>query len=130
METSRPRIRRRKRLFERGWAVKNMESELDELFRAYRQSFADVDAGSGFMPGVWEKIEARRSFAFRVRHFARAFLGASAVLFTLMAGLFVLGENRPAAEPQESYLDALASAHAADSMMGAMHAETGEADHR
>ena len=39
--------------------MRNLEPELDELFRAYRQSFADVDPGSGFMPGVWEKIEAR-----------------------------------------------------------------------
>ena len=110
--------------------MRNLEPELDELFRAYRQSFADVDAGSGFMPGIWEKIEARRSFAFRVSHLARAFLGASAVLFTLMAGFFVLAENRTPAEPHESYLDALASAHGADSMMDAMHAATGEADHR
>jgi hypothetical protein len=110
--------------------MRDLEQELDELFRAYRRSFADVDASSEFMPGVWEKIEARRSFAFRVTHLARAFLGASAVLFTLMAGFFVLVENRAAPDPHESYLDSLASAHASDSMMEAMHAETGETDQR
>jgi hypothetical protein len=110
--------------------MRDLERELDELFRAYGQSFADMDAGSGFMPGVWEKIEARRSFAFRVRHLARAFLGATAVLFTLMAGFLVLVENRAAPDPHESYLDSLASAHATDSMMDAMHSEAGEADHR
>ena len=110
--------------------MRNLEQELDDLFRAYRQSFDDVDASGGFMPGVWEKIEARRSFAFRVRHLARAFLGASAVLFTLMAGFFVLVENRTSSDLRESYLDSLASAHAADSMMDAMHSETGEAGQR
>jgi hypothetical protein len=106
--------------------MKNLEPELDELFRAYRQSFADVDPSAGFMPGVWEKIEARRSLAFRVTHLARAFLGATAVLFTLMAGIFVLAGERTTPEPHESYLDSLASAHATDSMMESMHAETGE----
>ena len=107
----------------------SLEQELDELFRAYRQSFDRVDAGSGFMPGVWERIEARRSFAFRVRHLARGFLGATAVLCTVMAGVFVL-ENRTATDQHESYLDALASAHATESMLDAMHGETGEADQR
>jgi len=110
--------------------MKDLDSELDELFRAYRQSLADVDPSAGFMPGVWEKIEARRSFAFRVTHLARAFLGGTAVLFTLMAGFFVLVENRAAPDPHESYLDSLASAHATDSMMESMHAETGEKDQR
>jgi hypothetical protein len=110
--------------------MRNLDQELDELFRAYRQSFAEADASSGFMPGVWEKIEARRSFAFRVTHLARAFLGATAVLFTLMAGFFVLVHDRTVPEPHESYLDSLASAHANDSMIEAMHAETGEANQR
>jgi hypothetical protein len=109
--------------------MRDLERELDELFRAYRQSFADVDASSGFVPGVWEKIEARRSFAFRLRHLARTFLGASAVLFTLMAGIFVL-ENRTSPDPHESYIDTLASAHASDSMIEAIHAETGETNQR
>jgi hypothetical protein len=110
--------------------MRNLEPELDELFRAYRQSFGDVDATSEFMPGVWAKIEARRSFAFRVRHLARAFLGATAVLFTLMAGFFMLVENRTSLDPHESYIDSLASAHASDSMIEAMHAETGETNQR
>jgi len=110
--------------------MKDLEKELDELFLAYRQSFADRDADSGFMPGIWEKIEARRSFAFQVRHLARTFLGATAVLFTVIAGLFVLVENRTAVDPHESYIDSLASAHASDSMIEAMHAETGETNQR
>lgn len=110
--------------------MRNLEHELDDLFRSYRQSIADPDPSSAFMPGVWEKIEARRSFAFRVRHLARAFLGASAVLFTLMAGFVVLVGDRTSPDPHESYLDSLASAHATDNMMEAMHAETGEANQR
>ena len=111
--------------------MNDAERELDELFRAYRQSFADVDASGGFMPGLWEKIEARRSFAFRLTHVARAFLGASALLFTLLFGMFLLAENRTSLDPHESYLDSLASAHASDSMIESMHSEAAaEADRR
>ena len=110
--------------------MKDREQELDALFRAYRDSFADVDAGSGFMPGVWDKIEARRSFAFRVRHLTRAFLGATAVLCSLMAGIFFLADNRSAPDPHETYLDSLASTHASDSMFDAMHSEAGETDQK
>jgi hypothetical protein len=109
--------------------MRNPEKELDELFRAYRESFADVEASSGFMPGVWEKIEARRSFAFRVSHLARALLGASAVVFTLMAGFLVL-QDRTSPDMPATYLDALASAHSSDSMLDAMHSETFEANQR
>jgi len=111
-------------------AMEDLEQRLDELFQAYRQSFADVEAGSGFTPGVWERIEARRSLAFRVRHVARTFLGATAVLFTLMAGVFVLVDRRTQVDPHESYIDSLASAHASDSMIEAMHAESGESGKR
>jgi len=106
------------------------ERELDQLFRAYRESFGDVDASSSFTPGLWDKIEARRSFAFRVTHVARAFLGASAVLFTLLFGMVFFVENRTSLDPHESYLDSLASAHASDSMIESMHSEAGEADRR
>jgi len=110
--------------------MNDAERELDELFRAYRQSFGDVEASAGFTPGMWEKIEARRSFAFRLTRVARAFLGASAVVFTLLFTVFLYVENRPAVDPHESYLDSLASAHASDSMIEAMHGEAGEAERR
>ena len=110
--------------------MNDAERELDELFRAYRQSFADVDATGGFTPGLWEKIEARRSLAYRVTHIARAFLGASAVVFTLLFGVFLFVENRASLDPHESYLDSLASAHASDSMIESMHSEVGEPPRR
>jgi len=106
------------------------ERELDELFRAYRQAFGDVDASSGFTPGLWEKIEARRSFAYRVTHVARAFLGASAVVFTLLFGVFLFMENRASLDSHESYMDSLASAHASDSLIESMHSEVGEPPRR
>jgi len=110
--------------------MNDAERELDELFRAYRQSFADVDGSNAFTPGLWEKIEARRSLAFRVTHVARAFLGASVLLFTLLFGVFFFEQSRVSLDPHESYLDSLASAHATDSMIESMHSEVGEAPRR
>lgn len=37
------------------------DSKLDALFAQYRDAMPDQDAGSSFMPGLWQKIEARRS---------------------------------------------------------------------
>ena len=110
--------------------MENLDQELDKLLAAYRESFGDVDAGSGFMPGIWDKIETRRSLAWRVRHMARAFLGATAVVFTLMLCLFVAAERRIPQTPRESYLDALASNPSSDSMLESVHAEMGEPDQR
>jgi hypothetical protein len=110
--------------------MENLDQRLDKLWAAYRESFADPEPGGGFMPGVWEKIEARRSVAWRVRHMARTFLGATAVVFTLMMCLFVAAERRTPQTPRETYLDALASNPASDSIMDAIHAEAGEAGQR
>ena len=106
--------------------MKDLEKELDELFRAWREAVPGPDASAQFMPSMWEKIEARRTLVFRVRHLARAFLGATAVLCTLMAGVFLLEANRPGPVPTESYLDSLAYAHANESMLDAMHVEAVE----
>lgn len=45
----------------------NNDSKLDALFAQYRDAMPDQDAGASFMPGLWQKIEARRDekvFAF------------------------------------------------------------------
>jgi hypothetical protein len=38
----------------------NTDAKLDALFAEYRGSVPDQDAGASFMPGLWQKIEARR----------------------------------------------------------------------
>jgi hypothetical protein len=38
-----------------------LSANLDRLLAAYRGATPDFDPGPGFMPGLWEQIEARRS---------------------------------------------------------------------
>ncbi len=35
--------------------------KLDALWVEYRNACPDPEAGAGFMPGLWQRIEARRS---------------------------------------------------------------------
>lgn len=37
------------------------DSKLDALLAEYRDAIPDQDVSAGFMPGLWQKIEARRS---------------------------------------------------------------------
>jgi hypothetical protein len=36
------------------------DSKLDALFAQYRDAMPDQDPGASFMPGLWQKIDARR----------------------------------------------------------------------
>lgn len=60
------------------------ESGLDELFGRYRQSCPDVEPSANFMPTLWAKIEARRSFPFTFRKLGRSLMTASAALCFLL----------------------------------------------
>ena len=48
---------------------KDNDTKLDALLAEYRDAIHDQDAGASFMPGLWQKIEARRERAcVRARH--------------------------------------------------------------
>ena len=87
---------------------RNHDEQLDALFRAYA-ALPTPDASPNFMPGVWQKIEARQSFTWSLGKFANVFLTAAAAL-SLALGLFVF---YPHANDQAtpSYLEALADAN-------------------
>jgi hypothetical protein len=85
------------------------EGRLSELFAAYRAACPDPEPGAMFLPGLWEKIEARRSFAYRLKRLSRGVITAAAVVCLLM-GLFLA---RP--EPSVSYLEVLSADQSHDS---------------
>ncbi len=89
------------------------DEQLDALFRAYRDACPDVDPGSGFMPGIWERIEARQTFPAFLGRLARGFVTAAAALTLVMvAYLYVPRQN--AAFYSETYVEALSASHSAD----------------
>jgi len=86
--------------------------KLDSLWRAYREACADREPGANFMPELWRRIEARRSFTFTFQRMVRGFVTVAAAV-TIAFGVYVsLPRVKPPAET--SYLEALADANALD----------------
>jgi hypothetical protein len=89
------------------------DSGLDRLFQSYRAACSEVEPGSNFMPGVWQKIEARRSFWLVFQRPARAIMTASAALCVLLVLLNVVSSAQHHV-PAPTYVDALMAEHSAE----------------
>jgi hypothetical protein len=90
----------------------NDESGLNNLFQSYRAACPDVEASANFMPGLWQKIEARVGFWAIFQGFARTAMTACAALALLLLALnFALTPQAPLAP---SYTDALLADHTAE----------------
>ena len=61
------------------------DEQLNGLFAAYRKACPDPEPSPEFMPDVWSKIEARRSFTLSLRRWTSAFVTAAAALSIGMA---------------------------------------------
>lgn len=53
------------------------ESRLDRLWESYRDACPDVEPSAGFMPQLWQKIEARQSTPWLMRRFTRVVVSMS-----------------------------------------------------
>jgi hypothetical protein len=89
------------------------DSRLDALFQRYRMACPDVDPGPNFMPRVWMKIEARRSFWFVFRRLAQGAMTACAALCLLLVLLNVYSASQ-ALSFLPSYTDVLMAEHTAE----------------
>jgi hypothetical protein len=89
------------------------DSRLDALFQRYRAACPDVDPSANFMPRMWMKIEARRSFWFVFRRLAQAAMTACAALCLLLVALNVYSASQ-ALLLAPSYTDALMADHTAE----------------
>ena len=88
------------------------ERDLDNFFQRYKTSCPDVEPNVNFMPKLWKRIEARRSFSFAFQRLARAAMAASAVLSLLLLLLNAAADLHPLAVPiAPTYADALAADH-------------------
>jgi len=85
------------------------EEDLDVLFQAYRAACPDRDPSVNFMPGLWQRIEARQRFTFSFRRMVSGFVTAAAAA-TLALGMYMAIPHTPRAYPV-SYVDALADAN-------------------
>jgi hypothetical protein len=85
--------------------------KLDKLFAEYRAAFPDPDVSAGFMPGLWQRIETRRSSNMLVfRRLAQVCVGA-ALAMTVILGAFVIPHLERLPVYSASYVDALEADH-------------------
>lgn len=89
------------------------DSGLDDLFQRYRTSCPDVEPSANFMPGLWQKIEARHNFWFVFQRLARTAMTASAALCLLLLLLNIVWAPK-AFLPASSYVDSLVAEQTAE----------------
>jgi hypothetical protein len=86
------------------------DPKLDRLFQLYRAACPEVEPSPEFMPAIWRKIEARRSFSFTFQRVARALAAASVAIGLFLTGLNLAGERKNVLIAP-TYADALAADH-------------------
>ncbi len=82
--------------------------ELTKLLAAYRDAVPDPEPSANFMPGLWQKIEARRSPVLVLRRFAQGLVMAAAA-FALLIGTVFIPRMQNAPVYSASYVDVLAN---------------------
>ena len=89
------------------------EENLDALFQEYLAACPDPEPGANFMPQLWRRIEARRTFSFSLGRIASGFVTA-AVALTLAMAVYLYFPRTSNSYYSESYVEALAAGHAAE----------------
>jgi hypothetical protein len=84
---------------------------LEMLFTAYREACPDPEPGVDFMPRLWQKIEARRAFSYRLKRLAKGVITAAAAAALAMALLLA-----PQHRATPSYLELLAAGQSHDNI--------------
>ena len=105
--------------------------DLEKLFSEYRDSLPDSEPSAAFTPGVWQRIEARRSPLRFLRRMAEAVV-AVAALVTLLIGTFLIPRLQNAPVYSATYVDVLAAEHNNETLdfADAVRPDAGEATPR
>lgn len=87
--------------------------ELDSLFTAYRNALPDPEPSGEFTPGIWRRIESRRS---PVRLFRRLVEGlvTAAALTTILIGTLLIPKLQRSPVYSATYVDVLSAEHSLD----------------
>jgi hypothetical protein len=90
------------------------DEKLDALFRAFQSACPNPDPGVNFMPGLWQRIEARQNFAFSLRRLSSAFVTAALALSIALGAYMSIPRSIPSAYYSQTYIEALADASSLD----------------
>lgn len=87
------------------------DRKLDALWKQYREACPDPEPSAAFMPGLWQRIEARRSSNLAIlRRFAQVCVGATLAL-TIVIGMVLIPHLERLPVYKSTYVDVLAAEH-------------------
>ena len=85
--------------------------KLDALWASYREASPDPDPSASFMPGLWQKIEARRTANLgMLKRIAQVCVGATIAL-TIVLGAVVIPQLEKIPVYNATYVDVIAADH-------------------
>src|SRR5579863_5599802 len=89
---------------------------LDQLFLEYRDACEAPELSPGFMPALWQKIEARQSTSWVFKKVSGWFVAASAAATAVLALVLLSMPSMPGGSNgyAANYVDALAADHLAE----------------
>jgi hypothetical protein len=88
--------------------MENSNENLDQLFRAYRDACPAPEVSANFMPGLWKKIDKRRSLTWKLKVYSRGLMTAAAGLCLVMFGMqWVSSPAKANPVYAQTYLEAL-----------------------
>ena len=91
-----------------------MDDKLDALWAEYREACPDPEPSSNFMPGMWKRIESRRTATLSVfRRWAQVCVAAT-IATTLLIGVVLIPKFQQNPVYSSTYLDVLAAEHSND----------------
>src|SRR5690348_13143846 len=92
-----------------------LDQELNSLFAAYHDAVPDPEASPNFMPRLWGKIEAKRSFVYRLKRMSQLAV-ATALAVCVLSGILISPLTRRDTQPAGTYVEMLAEAHADETL--------------
>lgn len=87
------------------------DSQLDEMFRAYRAACPDPEATANFMPTMWARIEAREVSTNWFGRVAKALVTA-AIAASVILGMMTSARNQSSSFFDATFVEALRADHA------------------
>jgi hypothetical protein len=94
--------------------ISNSSERLDQLFLEYRDACVAPELSPGFMPALWQKIEARQSPSWMFKKVSGWFVAASAAASAVLAIALLTMPSAGVSGYTETYVDALAADHIAE----------------
>ena len=87
------------------------EVRFDGLMSLYREACDSPQGGTNFMPGLWTKIDAKRSRTVRFERAARSLFAAAVGLSLVLGAFLFMPSQQPSAFFSNSYVEEIASAN-------------------